>query len=62
MLLVSPARINDVEDYQPVRTKLFTKHIVAQHATVIMDIGVEWCVSKRKKTTKKKHKDSKYEA
>lgn len=53
MLLVSPARINDVED-QPVRTKLFTKHIVAQHATVIMDIGVEWCVSKRKKKTKKK--------
>lgn len=54
MLLVSPARINDVEDYQPVRTKLFTKHIVAQHATVIMDIGVEWCVSKRKKKNKKK--------
>lgn len=54
MLLVSPARINNVEDYQPVRTKLFTKHIVAQHATVIMDIGVEWCVSKRKKQNKKK--------
>lgn len=42
MLLVSPARINDVEDLQPVMTKLFTcnaKHIVAQHATVIVDLG-----------------------